>query len=261
MTRLATGSGMRLDVFTSPLFIGSLVVLVTNDLVLKRLMPGLLTGKLSDFAGLFAFVLFWAALFPEHATVTGITVGAAFVAWKLPLATPAIHWWNAHAPFSVGRTEDATDLLALAVIPAALVYLRVRTPVPRRRPAIIAVMLASLVAFVATSYRTTFDYSSAYAYPGPPAELIAKLTGLVISSYPDPEPAAAGETTYLLRIPASVCFDSIDAEIAVARRDPGTRIRLVRLTHHCPEKRGDKDRLLRVFEEAIVKPLALKRVG
>ena len=52
-----------------PLWLGSLALLVLNDHVLKGagLLPGVLTGKLSDFAGVFADEL----LFTTRVTLDG----------------------------------------------------------------------------------------------------------------------------------------------------------------------------------------------
>lgn len=47
---------------SSPLYVLSIAVLVLNDLWLKYAWPGLVTGKLSDVAGLFAFAVFWSCI-------------------------------------------------------------------------------------------------------------------------------------------------------------------------------------------------------
>lgn len=49
-------------VLLHPALLGALVVLVLNDHVLKRTCPGVLTGKLSDFAGVLLLPLFLHAL-------------------------------------------------------------------------------------------------------------------------------------------------------------------------------------------------------
>ena len=50
------GRASRIDrlaftVLSTPVFLGSVVVLLTNDHLLKWAFPGLVTGKISDFAG------------------------------------------------------------------------------------------------------------------------------------------------------------------------------------------------------------------
>jgi hypothetical protein len=46
---------VALDALSHPLSVGATGLLILNDHVLKSAMPGLVTGKLSDFAGLFFF--------------------------------------------------------------------------------------------------------------------------------------------------------------------------------------------------------------
>jgi len=53
----------------NPGFIIAVLLLVLNDWYLKETCPNVLTGKLSDFAGLFAFPFLLSALFPRR-TVT-----------------------------------------------------------------------------------------------------------------------------------------------------------------------------------------------
>ena len=48
----------------SPLYLAALSGLLLNDFVLKSAAPGFVTGKLSDFCGLFAFAVFWSVLLP-----------------------------------------------------------------------------------------------------------------------------------------------------------------------------------------------------
>ena len=74
-----------------PISLAAIALLVVNDHVLKQLAPGLVTGKLSDFAGLAFFPLLVAAA-AEHAgirrgtrtiVVAVIATGLAFAAVKL----------------------------------------------------------------------------------------------------------------------------------------------------------------------------------
>lgn len=95
----------------------ALALLLLNDFVLKPRLGNALTGKLSDFAGLYLFTAFWVALLPGHRRRVILGVATAWVAWKTPLSTPAIELWNALGPWRVARVMDPTDLSALAVLP------------------------------------------------------------------------------------------------------------------------------------------------
>lgn len=115
-----------------PLAIVSLVVLVVNDHVGKALAPGLVTGKLSDAAGIVLLprMFAWLGVPPALAiavSVAGFTLVKACApvnsAWNT-----AFSWLYAAAglPWVAGVRMDPWDL---AVVPLALVWL---TPWGRR---------------------------------------------------------------------------------------------------------------------------------
>lgn len=132
-----------------PITLSSLLVLVVNDHVLKRVYPGTLSGKLSDFAGVVLLPLFLHAAFeltvararraPPSAVLSnralGVCLVLALAAFALPEVWPAAEtvyryaFGVAHYPFRamaalLGQrplppvvpahsTADVTDLLAL----------------------------------------------------------------------------------------------------------------------------------------------------
>jgi hypothetical protein len=119
----------------------AVAVLLLNDHVLKQVRPGLLTGKLSDVAGLVFFPLLLGAAVEigvraatgrawrsaRSAAVCVLVTGVVFAAAEL---SPSVSWWLAVAwghlqgwvPFGPGAgapvvfTPDVTDLLALPVL-------------------------------------------------------------------------------------------------------------------------------------------------
>lgn len=110
---------MRWRLLAHPYFTGAVAVLALNDQVLKRLMPGFVTGKLSDFAGVFVVVVGLTAL-TARPRVSTCASGLGFAAIKLtPLAAALV------APFLGGVTrQDPTDLAALAVLVPAYRFCR-----------------------------------------------------------------------------------------------------------------------------------------
>ncbi|HWK88723.1 MAG TPA: hypothetical protein VNP72_01960, partial [Longimicrobium sp.] len=100
------------DLLLSPLLLASLALLVLNDHVLKAAYGSWLTGKLSDFAGLLAFALFWRALLPRRRMLACAAAGLAFAYWKSPAAQPLVDALNAMGA-GVGRVVDWSDLAAL----------------------------------------------------------------------------------------------------------------------------------------------------
>jgi hypothetical protein len=161
-----------------PLTLGSVALLAVNDHVLKRLAPSALTGKLSDFAGLFFFpylLIAFASLgrlalsalrsrsslhalrrrkAAPFASLAFLGTAALFAIIKaVPAANAASSGLLAvvlRVPLRV--TRDATDLAALAaLVPSYLLWRSLNQhdePSPRR--SILALGLASLAA-LATS--------------------------------------------------------------------------------------------------------------
>ena len=154
----------RLKNLLSPLFIFCLVLLILNDFLLKAVFHNALTGKLSDFCGLFIFPIFWSAVFPKFKSWVFIISGILFVFWKSEYASGLIELIN--AVFPIERTVDPTDLLALPVLFLGWLHLKGRTQfvmnnslVTRLGTAFIA--LVAIFSFCATSmqkYVQSFDH-------------------------------------------------------------------------------------------------------
>jgi hypothetical protein len=146
-----------------PIWLASLALLIVNDHVLKGagLLPGWLTGKLSDFAGLIvAPVLIATILCTRRAGARAAAcaiVAAVFVAIKLsPSAARALERALALGHLHWRIWSDATDLLALAVLPVAwwLTGRRVRAAPPTgtaRRAFERASVIGGALACLATS--------------------------------------------------------------------------------------------------------------
>lgn len=98
-------------------FIASLLALLANDAWLKAAYPGLLTGKLSDFAGIALVTLLLLAALPRRPGWVYAGVAVAFAWWKSPLSQPFLDVANAWLPVTIGRVVDYTDLLALCAMP------------------------------------------------------------------------------------------------------------------------------------------------
>ncbi len=113
----------RFAALRHPLFLCALLVLVVNDHLLKgaRILPGLVTGKLSDFAGLLVAPVLVAALISAR---TPLRRGLALGAIALPFA--AIKLSSAAAGALVAAAglaglkfriwQDPTDLAALVML-------------------------------------------------------------------------------------------------------------------------------------------------
>jgi hypothetical protein len=101
------------SLFASPVLVGSIAVLLVNDHVLKSAWPGLVTGKLSDVAGVLMLGVL-ATVVLRRPCAACVAVAVAFGLLK---TVPAVA--DLAVPVLGGRTlTDATDLLAVvALIP------------------------------------------------------------------------------------------------------------------------------------------------
>jgi hypothetical protein len=110
------------SIFSSPGFMVSTSILLLNDFILKQYFPGMITGKLSDFAGLFMFPLYINAVFPKNKLLIYWLVGLFFVWWKSILSQPVIDLWNLYNFYCIGRTVDYSDYIALLILPLSYNY-------------------------------------------------------------------------------------------------------------------------------------------
>jgi hypothetical protein len=135
-----------------PLFLLSLVLLLLNDFYFKYQFHNWLTGKASDFAGLFTFSIFFITIFPSHKKKVIILIALFFTWWKSPLSEFLINFLNLrlNAPFT--RVIDYSDLFALTILPLSLCLNPVRQPeTTLRKFATVCILTISFTAFTATS--------------------------------------------------------------------------------------------------------------
>lgn len=136
-------TGRPPSVLVHPLPIGALALLVINDHLLKAAWPGLVTGKLSDFAGLIVAPLLLTELLlllrvpSGKALVIGVlVVGAAFALIKTLAPASALYVAFSSGlllPFgrAAANARDPTDLVALVVLPPLYLWARARLRWPK----------------------------------------------------------------------------------------------------------------------------------
>ncbi len=147
----------------SPAFLLSVGLLVLNDHLLKSSNPGWLTGKLSDFAGLFAFAVFWLVVFPQRPRFVLAAIAMIFSFWKSSLSQPLFDAWNGLGVFQIGRTVDYSDLIALAMLPLAKWFYDRATHVTASPRWVAVSAVAALFAFTATSPGPTPESQAEFA--------------------------------------------------------------------------------------------------
>ncbi|MDN3672121.1 hypothetical protein QWY99_03435 [Flavobacterium branchiarum] len=134
-----------------PVFLVSLIILFFNDLIFKDVFHNYLTGKLSDFSGLFAFSFFWGTLFIERSRAIHLGVTLFFIFWKSSFSEVFIDF------FGLYRVVDFSDNVALVSILLSYKLLqKVSVPV-RLHPVILRfVFLLSCFSFIATTQRPSY---------------------------------------------------------------------------------------------------------
>lgn len=137
-------------------FLVSLAVLLLNDCILKYEYPGWLTGKLSDFAGLFLVGGLVVIAAPRRPAWVLLVLAAMFVWWKSPASRGFIELVNIAeaAGIRVVRTMDMTDLVALPALALGFAVLERRvldSPRDVRRVATALCGAAVMVAITGTS--------------------------------------------------------------------------------------------------------------
>lgn len=172
----------NLEHLSSTYFAFSLAVLTLNDFYLKSAFHNFVTGKLSDFVGLFVFAVFWIALFPSKKFPIFFLTAILFTWWKSPFSQPFIDQWSSYL-FPIQRTVDLSDLYALSVLPVAGWYLSQRPGLSFINPYLAGIF--ALFAFCSTSrpqYKQQFEQPQYILLKEPqaPSDSIAGYEGLTM---------------------------------------------------------------------------------
>ena len=146
------------------LFLASVALLLINDFYLKYEFHNYLTGKLSDFAGLFAFPYFFSCFFTKRSRQIYVFTAVFFIYWKSSFSQPIFDFIHAYG-LDFDRIVDYSDLFALLILPISYWYWKTDFKIilnPKRifKPIIIGVCC---FAFMATSHlgkTVRYDYKS-----------------------------------------------------------------------------------------------------
>jgi hypothetical protein len=225
-----------------------------NDFVLKGLLGNWLTGKLSDFSGLFVFALFWTAFYPKQRTKIIILTGIIFSFWKSPYSQTFIDSWNSLGLLKIHRTVDYTDLIALTVLPIAYFFDINTENVKTFKIKPVYPVLVSAFAFMATSYQTEVNINKEYQFPFPKDTLISRLNNIDSLNHGyGVKFKGNNPDTVDFSIPSTFCFTNFDVKIAVTESNNNTTIlTLISAQHSCPQGKKDKEELIKEFEKKII---------
>lgn len=133
-----------------PIFLLSLLLLILNDWYFKNAFNNEITGKLSDFAGLFAFPFLLGILFSNHKKAVHFLAGIIFIYWNSEFSQPLINYLNSSG-LHVIRTVDITDNIALISIIASYKCLNQQVDFKLNPLIQRAIIVISCLAFMATT--------------------------------------------------------------------------------------------------------------
>ncbi len=246
---------------TAPEFNLSVLLLLANDFFLKPWLANGFTGKLSDFAGLFAFPFFWAALVPRWRALIYLGTAVAFTFWKLPVSDGLIAVWNAVSPFQVGRVIDASDLIALSILPLSYWCSTRPRQILARQWRTAGVAAISLFAFVATSRDAAVQYDETFVFKGSREELFARLeeAGITFQKGTNYDQRAPKDS-WGLQIPGGRCYtNQVEAAVMIEEKGPQTTVRLRGMEHRCALTPDDEETFRQIFLSRVVEPLGMVR--
>jgi len=174
---------IKIELLSARLFVIGLAILLTNDFILKPLFHNFLTGKFSDFVGLFIFPYFFSILFQRQSKIIYLLTGFLFVIWKSSLSDTFILWWNDNIFFQIDRVVDYTDLFALIVLPFSYYYLTNQNIFRTRIRYALSLLIGaiSIFSFCATSqprqeFKLQIDTDRHFTLPISKSELFKQLS-------------------------------------------------------------------------------------
>lgn len=268
---------------THPFFISSVLLLIINDWFLKVAFRNAFTGKISDFAGLFAFPFFLSALLPQWKKSLHILTAVLFIFWKTELSQPYINLLNT-IHIHVSRTIDFSDNIALLSIVISY-QIFIRKNEYNAKPFLTrAITVITCLAFMATSMpkgekRKFVDINNEYQFNFSKRELVSRLNAVQLK-----------EIHQLNKLSGAIDFDSetnvfhydgkkdtlaliLDyekitetdtiryktsyVEIMISGNDKNSALKLVSIYQFIPayKKKDFKEKAIHQFEKWVVKKI------
>ncbi|SEP22001.1 hypothetical protein [Mucilaginibacter sp. OK283] len=166
----------------NPVFIAAVLLLIVNDWYFKQTFHNDLTGKLSDFAGLFALPFLLSALFPRKIKLVYFFTLLFFIVWKSPLMQPVINALNG-AGVPIHRTIDYTDYIALLILPVSFYQFNKQAEYHFKPVILNMLVVGCLISFIATTmppgaYTRFNNINKVYTFNFSKRELVSRINAL-----------------------------------------------------------------------------------
>lgn len=241
-------------ILTSQAFIISLLLLLINDFFLKKMYGNWITGKLSDFAGLFVFVLFWTALFPHLKKFIFASTALFFIFWKSSYSQFIINSWNNLELLNLHRTVDYSDLIAFFILPFAYNFeTRIDEAKKIKIHPIFPILLAAF-SFIATSYQSDLEINKTYSFAMPKDTLTQRMNTIYhmnsgnTISFKEQNP-----DTVVFSTQSNFCDNYIDIKLIVSEKsEKSSELNIVSIVLNCPKGTMQQEDFLKEFETIYV---------
>ena len=202
----------------NPIFILSVSILFINDHFLKKYLDNFVTGKLSDFSGLFAFPIFLYVLFGKYIN-TKISKISLIIGNGLFFILLQVRSFLTIIPLSqINLTPDYTDLIALSVLPFSYFFIN-NTPNERKNVSgnlkfhAIVIIIFSSFTFFATSFVGHSKILLNEAFPTTTSidELLYKFEKTLIDNSFKVENKIIKDSTYIYEVSVNTDFSDIQS--------------------------------------------------
>jgi len=266
-----------------PLFIICVLTLIINDWYLKPEFHNNLTGKLSDFVGLFAFPYLLSILYPKSSDKIHLGTVLLFIGWKSEFSQPLIDLVNEFG-IPINRTIDFTDNIALISIFISYFALKSNFTLTVKPLLQKTFIIVSCLSFMATTLpphqnRKFVKIDKEYEFPFSKRELVSrlnmvqikevreinKLSGQVdfdsetnVFHYKDRADTLAILLDYKkINDQDTVQFKTSFAEIVISGNDTNSKLKLLTVYKFVPtfKDKDYRDKAIRQFEKQIVKKI------
>jgi len=156
-------------------FVFCLILLLLNDFYFKGHWHNWLTGKLSDFTGLFVFSVFFIAFIPNKKQLILIFAALFFIFWKSAYSATLINYLNSFHIITIGRVVDYSDYMALLILPVVNYYINHQKENKLKKIPVILFSMITLFAMTATSYQKSYSYNKLYPFDFGKEELVKRI--------------------------------------------------------------------------------------
>lgn len=249
----------RLTIFTSFWFLCCLGILLLNDFFLKSYFHNEITGKLSDFAGLFVFSIFWSVFFKKRKWIPFVLTAILFTLWKSAFSTPFINFWNSLQLFSIQRVIDYTDLFALLILIPAYYYQKLEFKSYAKTIFKYGVASVCVFSFIATSQpddymSSSIPLSKSYILSLDLDTVRARLAALENIDYQEDFTNENNETFAYIYIETETCTGAFEYLITILETgvEDETEVFLDTVFYTCQEEELSVEQLVDLFERTVI---------